>query len=708
MFGNKNKSKKNEADPFSKIEADLNSGITDALQEVDMGQIDKMMKNDIKDDDIQLTDADMDDPELLAQLTTIESGSKLEKPKPPPKPVASTTTTTATIQQTTTTKSVVPPKKKQLTEEEQEELMLKRELGEVDDDDDDNQDDSNDFQALIPVLENRLSIYKQNALQSKRADDIESAKLFVSGYKKIEAALSELNNGIPIDVRSLPPEVKLLAPSAAAAAPSKPVATSPTNTSPTSRPLPVQQQPKLQPKVEIMSKEKIELEERNQTWELFEEEFQKKLLFLQSEALKYREIDKHKAIIFLKESKGIHAIIDQIVINKNQGLSPPPFHFENKEIQNEVINQDIKENEMVITIGKYEFPKSFGNIDSYAQMDFPYPSTDEPTKLTTGSSNSVTSKDYAFKTTITMEKKKTFLRVAEKKKVQLSIVSSKMFFMKSVVGKCEIKLAPLMTQCQIIEKAPIMKEGTKKELGGYVEISIRLRTPLDSKQIQKKIERVLVLDGPLGETNTTTTTTTTTASTTTTTFVAPTLITSTPSTPSSTSVPSTPPPPTNTSPEITKPTTPSKPETSTPPPTQVAKPAPVPTQKPPASTPPTPVQNEEEEEDDPESLDRIVSNDVMEALLESINKQLMAGSAQPELLDRKQAIELKLMILETQVSSGMLTIENYVKQLEEAILKDKILAKKLVGEGKKEKAMLVMQRVKTMTKELESATAAEE
>ncbi|EGG14702.1 hypothetical protein DFA_10960 [Cavenderia fasciculata] len=687
MFGGKSKSsspsnKKNDSNKSPPGLNDGGGGLNDLIEDIDMNQIDGMLKKDIREDDITLTEDDMDDPELLSQLSQIESGRNLVKPQQHQQPQQP--------QAAAPKKLPAPPpqvaKKKQLTKEEEEERML-MEFGDGDDMPSIEDDDDVDFEEQIATLKERIVNYKRAAMAANQGGDKTKAVNLMRSVKLLEQAISELEDGIPVDTKSLPPPIAAtvtIAPTTPTTRPSgnsSPTATSSSASSSASsslRSTPVTSlSPPVRspPKVETMSKEKVEQEERLATWELFEEEYKKKHQSLTSEALKLKTIDKHKAVVLYKESKSIQVLIDQIEICKNAISKPPPYHYEDKVTQTEIIVPHLKETELEILIGKIELPKAAGAVDTYIQAELPYPSAEQPIKFQTGTTSASTA-NYNYKTIVQIERKKTLQRVLEKKKLSLTITSSKMFFMKSVIGRCEVKLSDLLDKCEYFEKSPILKEGSKKEIGGYVEVIIRMKTPLNGKEYKKSSERVLVIDGDLGNIDTTASTTTTTTT--------------------NTSLPKDPVASTTTVQPSQPSQPPSQPKPLAPAPT-TSKPAPPPVTAPAAAA------VEDDEDEDVEDLNHIISNDVFEFMLNSVNQQIAQSGAKPDLLDKKQALEIKQMVLETQVDSGMLTVEGYMKQLEEAIIRDKKWAQKLVKEGKKEKAMKIMRRVKIMEAEVSSS-----
>lgn len=76
----------------------------------------------------------------------------------------------------------------------------------------------------------------------------------------------------------------------------------------------------------------------------------------------------------------------------------------------------------------------------------------------------------------------------------------------------------------------------------------------------------------------------------------------------------------------------------------------------------------------------------------------------PEDLDnRKQLLQISLNVLQTKVSAGQLTEQEYMKMMEEKIAEEKVLAKGLLAAGKKDWALQALNRVKIMKAEIEAS-----
>lgn len=107
------------------------------IPDINFKEIDKLLNTEINEDDVELTDADLEDPELLSQLSQIESGETLKKPEPLKKQsLQQQQTTTSTITTTIKTQVIPKPLPKPVKTEEDE-------LKDLMDFDDDNNNNSN-------------------------------------------------------------------------------------------------------------------------------------------------------------------------------------------------------------------------------------------------------------------------------------------------------------------------------------------------------------------------------------------------------------------------------------------------------------------------------------------------------------------------------------------------------------------------------------
>jgi hypothetical protein len=122
------------------------------------------------------------------------------------------------------------------------------------------------------------------------------------------------------------------------------------------------------------------------------------------------------------------------------------------------------------------------------------------------------------------------------------------------------------------------------------------------------------------------------------------------------------------------------------------------------------------EKSDPEAVDFLESNDVLEAEIARVQQQLQSGQldedAQFNATLRMQLLQVKLQTLVLRVQNETLSLEDYLEILRERVRRDKQLAlylSKVVGDAEaRETAVRVMRRMKIMEQEIDNAAAANE
>lgn len=108
------------------------------------------------------------------------------------------------------------------------------------------------------------------------------------------------------------------------------------------------------------------------------------------------------------------------------------------------------------------------------------------------------------------------------------------------------------------------------------------------------------------------------------------------------------------------------------------------------------------------SVDSIVSNMVLEHEMSLINAALASPQSKnkDDLMDRKQALEIKMNMLIIQVQTGILDMETYLNDVEKRIEQDRRLALVFKKHNRLDLAKSALTRKKIMQDELNEARAA--
>ncbi|KAK9298155.1 hypothetical protein QLX08_008390 [Tetragonisca angustula] len=197
--------------------------------------------------------------------------------------------------------------------------------------------------------------------------------------------------------------------------------------------------------------------------------------------------------------------LDMLIVRKRDALPPPQHHYE---IKTHTIVQsctDLSDSDIEISIIRgVNYSK---DADTYVIFEFPYPSDSSPSDRTTTIKGACNPEyDAVFSLSgidrSSRQCQRAFKRHALKCQVWakgcslnsiLCCTNPRGFFRSdSLLGTVTVKLQPLETQCELHDSFPLM-DG-RKPTGGKLELKIRLRNPILTKQIENITDKWLIID----------------------------------------------------------------------------------------------------------------------------------------------------------------------------------------------------------------------
>ncbi|CAK9825338.1 Coiled-coil and C2 domain-containing protein 1-like [Anthophora retusa] len=196
--------------------------------------------------------------------------------------------------------------------------------------------------------------------------------------------------------------------------------------------------------------------------------------------------------------------LDMLRVRKRDGLPPPQHHYEKKTYSIVQSCTDLSDSDVEISIIRgVNYPK---DADTYVIYEFPYPS-DSPPSDRTPTVKGTCNPEYQAVFSLTIDRslrpcQRAFKRHALKCQVWSKGCSlnpilcctnpSGFFRSDSLLGTVTVKLQPLETQCVLHDSFPLM-DG-RKATGGKLELKIRLRNPILTKQIEQITDKWLTID----------------------------------------------------------------------------------------------------------------------------------------------------------------------------------------------------------------------
>ncbi|ORZ02963.1 hypothetical protein BCR43DRAFT_482474 [Syncephalastrum racemosum] len=380
-----------------------------------------------------------------------------------------------------------------------------------------------------------------------------------------------------------------------------------------------------------------------------------------------------------------------------QLLKTPQLHYEQVQYMYKNVLDHIAPNQMELKIVRGTGLQSLdisSNVEPYVAWDFggwpPENTAQAPQGKGETPIQKSSSPEFNFVAQIPIARgNRLFHRYVQRKKLTLEVFHNRYtygFFRRPIL------LGKSLQHKTSISGMFELTDGSRRKTGGKIEVHVNLREPLTGEDAVKRAERWLVIDEFSHSTSQL--------------LAAAGLSLGAPPSAAASSAAQRQPSPTN---ESLTPTTPS-----------VIEPKSVTASAPPrsGSSRLSSAQNDElqQAEDEFNSVDSLVSNMVLEHETNAVagalsgggggGSKLLSGASKDDLMDRKQALDIKMNMLVIQVQTGMLDMDTYLDNVRKRMERDRELAVIFKKHNRLDLAKAALTRKKIMQNEVEEAAAA--
>ncbi|XP_037712434.1 coiled-coil and C2 domain-containing protein 1-like isoform X2 [Drosophila subpulchrella] len=328
-----------------------------------------------------------------------------------------------------------------------------------------NQQKNNLAEQQMKLLLERQKEFKLAAIEAKKAGEIDQAKEYLKIYKGFDSLLNAASSGLPVDLSTLP--------------------------------VPPSQRDNLEASFAIVSAE--ECDPNDDICEIgvrMEEQLAKQLMMCKNTR------DHHKAMgdvagmnRFENLALTVQKDLDLVRYSKRKNEALPKFHYEKRSFNIVHCNTDLTDCELEIVVVRginynVSNPK---DVDTYVRVEFPL-LNDETFKTKTNVIRDTSSPDYDERFKVEIQRtNRQFQRIFKRHGVKFEIYSRGGFLRSdTLIGTVNVKLQPLETKCDIHDTYDLM-DG-RKQVGGKLEVKVRVRNPILTKQMEHINEKWLVLD----------------------------------------------------------------------------------------------------------------------------------------------------------------------------------------------------------------------
>ncbi|XP_046604869.1 coiled-coil and C2 domain-containing protein 1-like isoform X1 [Neodiprion virginianus] len=336
----------------------------------------------------------------------------------------------------------------------------------------------------LSELQMRQHELKQAALTAKKDGDIELARTYLRQAKGMEPLIQASIGGLPVDMNSVP-----LSPLAK---------------------LRLNELNDPDSFVVVASEDSVAIEGDGDDQQIYEN-MEKQLVKHIKTCLASRDHSKAIGDVagynrWERMALGYTRDLDMLRVKRRDGLPPPVHHYETKSFAIVQCCTDLGDNDIEITIARgVNYPRE---ADTYVMFKFPYPSENPPSDRTSTVRDSNNPEyEAVFPLSGALDRtarqcQRVFKRHSLKCEVWakgcslnpvLCCTHPRGFFRSdSLLGTVTVKLHPLETKCILHDTFPLM-DG-RKPAGGKLEVKIRVRNPILTKQVEQVTDKWLVID----------------------------------------------------------------------------------------------------------------------------------------------------------------------------------------------------------------------
>ncbi|GFR99158.1 coiled-coil and C2 domain-containing protein [Elysia marginata] len=215
----------------------------------------------------------------------------------------------------------------------------------------------------------------------------------------------------------------------------------------------------------------------------------------------YSEKDMDTHVKFQKLEQNCRRDLESLKSAYRHADPAPRFHYETRSFSMVQSNTELGDADLELTIVRgiqYNLPSGYSekDMDTHVKYEFAFPTEWKSSnrRLHSASGTDLTQVEYneTFRLQINRKSKGLF-RFVERKGIKLEIFMKRGFFKgDKLLGTVNLKLQPLEHKCTVHDSYDLM-DG-RKTVGGKLEVKLRIRDPLKTKQVEEVKEKWLVID----------------------------------------------------------------------------------------------------------------------------------------------------------------------------------------------------------------------
>ena len=324
----------------------------------------------------------------------------------------------------------------------------------------------------LEYLKHRMEAFKKAAMAARDGGNRQEAVQHMTYYKTCQKMIEAAQQGLPVDLTQLPPEVKSSSPN-----------------------------------MTLINQLRPATEADAKTFQLIEEQLRSQISICKKYADMYTALQSMGAVAqFRNLEQECERDLLALTGIQSQGKAPPPFITELKEMSVAVANTDVGISECVVQVLQakiLQLPSGVVEKDLHLSVtiEFPYPTEDSP-KANSDVIKETATPQFNYKHSFLLDRdhKRSILRAFKRTPLKFEIFHQSRGFLRTKVesvGTAQVKLETFENECDISTTVPLVVG--KKPIGGELDVVVSIREPLSGPTQKKVKEKWIVFTEKLVE-----------------------------------------------------------------------------------------------------------------------------------------------------------------------------------------------------------------
>ncbi len=203
----------------------------------------------------------------------------------------------------------------------------------------------------------------------------------------------------------------------------------------------------------------------------------------------YKAGDVPGALERIQQLEKVQASLASLREAYESGAPAPAYELEEVTTRTPVVLEDVREDRLEVRVERVT-GLAPGSGDLFVRVHVEYPTKEEEPTYSPAVRAAGAEAVYGYAVQVPVERRgKSVLMAFEHRKMSVEVHQKRFLRSALPLGRAEVRLAPLLTRCQVDTEAPLLHLETRRPTGAKVHVRLRLRRPLEKEEVAVTVEK---------------------------------------------------------------------------------------------------------------------------------------------------------------------------------------------------------------------------